>query len=341
MRLRSFYKIPPAEWLLTANPDVAAARRRAEDNPAQDQFAIEKYVRQWILKELVETYGYPAEWFGERLVVEESVQMATMVKQADVSIKNDRHKTFLFIETKRSGVSSTDYDAAEAQLMGYLSSTHTATIGMVTDGVTTKCLVKKIDPNDFDYIPDIPDYDQKDVKQKSRLVRELTPEMVAEGRKTGLTPLTEGLEDILFRAHSAIRDIDGLHADEALDELSKVIYAKIYDERLAVDSDIGAVFRFQTYGAGNTEEIASNIRDLYKEANDRDLSTYSQRIPGYERSRGVFRQQIRLSSPALVKVVETLQNYSIVDTHWRYQGQGFPTSIRPRHSRRDGPILHA
>lgn len=329
MIIKPFYKISPDKWLLTNNSDVAAAQTKAIANPEMDETHIEEYVRQWVLKELIETYSYPADWFGERIIVEERVQMATMLKEADISIKNERNKTFLYIETKKSGVSRPEFDLAEGQLMGYLSSTHTATIGMVTDGRTTKCIVKKIDPNDFDYIPDIPSYDLSGVKQKTKLVREVTPEMLKSGLKTGLTPITEKFEDILFRCHSAIRDIDGLHSDEALDELSKIIYAKIYDERQAVDSSMGESFRFQIYGAGNTEEIASNIRDLYKEAVDKDLAVYSQRIPNYERSRGVFKQQIRLSSNALVKVVEILQHYSLLDSKGDIKGRAFQKVLGP------------
>jgi type I restriction enzyme M protein len=329
MLLKPFYKIAPIDWLLTSNADVAAAQAKALANPNSDENDIEEYVRQWVLRELVDSYGYPADWLGERLIVEETVQMATMFKQADVSIKNERHKTFLYVETKNAGTTKAEFDLAEGQLMGYLSSTHTATIGMVTNGKLTRCLVKKIDPNDFDYIPDIPEYHQKGLKQKTKLVRELTPEMVGNGAKTGLTPITEKFDDILFRAHSAIRDIDGLHDDEALDELSKLIYTKIYDERQTVDSKIGESFKFQIYGAGNTEEIASNIRDLYKEAADKDLSVYSQRIPNYERSRGVFKQQIRLSSNALVKVVETLQHYSFLDSTGDIKGRAFQKVLGP------------
>lgn len=329
MLLKPFYKIDPNNWLLTNNADVVAAQARARANPNMDENQIEEYIRQWVLKELIDSYGYPSDWLGERIIVEETVQMATMFKQADISIKNERHKTFLYVETKKSDITKPDFDLAEGQLMGYLSSTHTATIGMVTNGKTTRCLVKKIDPNDFDYIPDIPEYNQKGLRQKTKLVRELTPEMVSSGVKTSLTPITEKFDDILFRAHSAIRDIDGLHSDEALDELSKVIYTKIYDERQTVDSKVGESFKFQIYGAGNTEEIASNIRDLYKEASDKDLLLYSQRIPNYERSRGVFKQQIRLSSNALVKVVEILQHYSFLDSSGDIKGRAFQKVLGP------------
>ncbi len=329
MILKPFYKITPNEWLLTTNPDVAAARRKALDYPELDEQNIEEYVRQWVLKELIENYGYPKEWLGERIVVEETVQMGSTQKEADISIKNERYKTFIYIETKKASISNIEFETAEKQLMTYLSSTHTATVGMITNGRVIRVLVKKIDPNDFDYIPDIPSYDQRGLRQKSKLILEVTPDMVKSGRKTGLTPITEKYEDLLFKCHSAIRDIDGLHADEALDELSKLIYAKIYDERITVNSPQGTSFRFQIYGAGNTEEIASNIRDLYNEAKDKDLEIYSQRIPNYERSRGVFKQQIRLSSNALVKVVEVLQSYSLLDSKGDIKGRAFQKVLAP------------
>ena len=59
-----------------------------------DEKNIEEYVRQWVLQELINTYSYPKEWLGERIVVEETVQMGTMKKEADISIKNERGKTY-------------------------------------------------------------------------------------------------------------------------------------------------------------------------------------------------------------------------------------------------------
>ncbi len=329
MPLRPFYRIDPSDWLFADNADVRFAQGRALTSPQLGEYEIEEYVRQWVLKELLETYHYPSEWLGERIVIEESVQMATMVKQADISIKNERGRTFLYVETKSASVTGPAFAKAERQLEGYLASTHTATVGLVTNGVDTHYVLKKIDPNDFDLIPDIPEYNAAGLRQRTRLVRELSPEMLQSGRKTGLTPLTERYESILFRCHSIMRDIDGLHPDEALDELCKLIYTKIFDERRSIELGTGVVFRFQVYGGGNTEEIASNIRDLYDEAREHDLTLYSQRIPNYERSRGVFRSQIRLSSNCLVRVVEALQEYSLVDTAGDLKGRAFQQVLGP------------
>jgi N-6 DNA methylase/type I restriction and modification enzyme subunit R-like protein len=329
MVLRPFYRVDPKDWMFTENPDVRSAQGKALADPSLTEYEIEEYVRQWILRELVDTYHYPADWMGERIVVEETVQMATMVKQADISIKNERGKTFLYVETKNASVDGAALARAERQLEGYLSSTHTATIGMITNARTTKCVVKKVEPNDFVSIPDIPEYNAGVVRQHAKLVREITPEMLKAGRRTGLTPLGDRYESILFKAHSIMRDIDGLHADEALDELCKIIYAKIYDERSTIEAGEGASFRFQIYGGGNTEEIASNIRDLYEEARRRDVAVYAQRIPNYERSRGVFRAAVRLSSNCLVRVAEVLQNFSILDTPGDIKGRAFQQVLGP------------
>lgn len=314
MKIRDFYRIPPDEWLFQDHPDVIAARRKVDTDPNATEKNIEEYVRQWVLRELIETYGYPKEWMGERLIIEEPVKMGSSTKEADISIKNSGRKTYLYVETKNSGVTQAEFDEARGQLESYLAATHTATIGMVTDGKRIQVIEKKIDPNDFNFIPDIPSYDKERIRYKSILVREIDPEAVNNKKKTGLKIITEKFESILFDCHSIIRDIDGLHDDEALDELSKIMFTKIFDERDICRKPEGTPFRFQIYGAGNTEEIASNIRELYEEARSYDLMTNSQKILGYERSRGVFKNQIKLSSNALAKVVEKLQDYSFVDT---------------------------
>ena len=197
---------------------------------------------------------------------------------------------------------------------------------MVTDGDTVKTIKKKIDPNDFEYIPDLPAYGFNN-RPKIKLVREL-PGGIATGG-TGLQKIDDKYDRVLFDCHSTVRDIDGLHADEALDELCKVIYTKVFDERDTTNQEEGTEFRFQTYGASNASEVASNIRVLYEEARKEDIEIYSKRIPGYEGSRGVFKRQIRLSDAALFGVVEKLQDFSLIDSDTDIKGSAFQKVLAP------------
>jgi type I restriction enzyme M protein len=331
--ISNFYIVTPDEWLFTSHGDVVEGRRRAEKYYALHgtyegaEYLIEEFVRQWGLAELIRTYNYPADWIGERIIIEESVKMGSTEKEADISIKNVNRRTFLYIEAKKRGVSEDEFISAERQLETYLASTHTATIGMIIDGDRIRTIRKKIDPNDFEYIPDLPAYGLE-TRIKTQLVREL-PINIIEGRSTGLRILDNNYERVLFECHSIVRDIDGLHADEALDEICKVIYTKIFDERNITKHPKGTPFKFQTYGASNASEVASNIRVLYEEARNTDIEIYSKRIPGYERSRGVFKNQIRLSDAALYRVVERLQEFSLIDSKADVKGRAFQKVLGP------------
>ncbi|MCS1410039.1 MAG: hypothetical protein M2R45_03227 [Verrucomicrobia subdivision 3 bacterium] len=158
---------------------------------------------------------------------------------------------------------------------------------MVTDGGRTKVLRKRIDPNDFEYVADLPAYGKESPAQV-QLTR-MVPE-TGDQRRTGLKKIDSSYERLLADCHSTLRDVDGLHADETLDELCKIIYAKIFDERLTTQKAQGVAFRFQTYGAANASEAASDIRTLYEDAREYGIEIYSKRIPEYERSRGILKQ---------------------------------------------------
>ncbi|MDP1662971.1 MAG: type I restriction enzyme HsdR N-terminal domain-containing protein, partial [Phycisphaerales bacterium] len=159
-RIGAFYTVPPDKWLFDGHGDVIEAKRRAADwlaakgTYAGAEQAIEEFVRQWALQQLLTEYGYPKEWVGERLIIEEQVKMGSGEKEADISLRNTNRRTFLYVEVKATGVTEQEFREAERQLESYLASTHTATIGMVTDGVRVRCVRKKIDPNDFEYITD-------------------------------------------------------------------------------------------------------------------------------------------------------------------------------------------
>jgi type I restriction enzyme M protein len=176
--LGNFYLIEPDKWLFPSHGDVVEGKRRANEYFDRHgtyegaELSIEEFVRQWALLQLLDAYKYPKDWLGERIIIEEPVKMGSSEKEADISIKNANRRTFLYIETKKRGISDEEFKEAERQLETYLASTHTATIGLVTDGDRIKTLRKKIDPNDFEYIADLPAYGIE-AKAKIQLVREL------------------------------------------------------------------------------------------------------------------------------------------------------------------------
>ena len=145
-------------------------------------------------------------------------------------------------------------------------------------------------------------------------------------RTIPIVPLTDSVESVFFDASSHIRDIDGLHADEALDELCKVLYTKLFDEEQTMpDEPLRAQFALY----GNTSELSTSFREMYEAANEYDNRVYSLRIPGYKRSRGVFDDPIKLSAPALAQLVERLQAYDVSTTELDVKGRAFQKVFQP------------
>ena len=88
-KVPAFSLIEPSQWLFKSHGDVVDGTRRAfayKDrhgslDGAENQ--IEEFVRQWALRFLLDEYGYPEEWIGERIIIEEPVKMGSTFKEAD------------------------------------------------------------------------------------------------------------------------------------------------------------------------------------------------------------------------------------------------------------------
>lgn len=141
-----------------------------------------------------------------------------------------------------------------------------------------------------------------------------------ESQASKLIPITNKLENIFFEIHSAMRDIDGLHADAALEELCKLIYLKSYLEE---QESLLPIAPITMASFGTVEEYASCLRALYREAINYDLRVFRLKIPEYERSRGVFNLPIFLSSAALVKSFQLIEQFSLTRSDTDLKGRAF------------------
>ena len=141
-RLRPFYAIPSEEYLF---PQLVS-----NDSP-------EERVRQWLLRELIESYGFPKKLFDGRTInIEVPITIGAGQYFADVAIQKEFEgdpKPLVLFEVKR-------LDSTEGidQLHGYLSACPTARIGVWTNGCELKCYIKN--DNRIEPRSDIPVYNE-------------------------------------------------------------------------------------------------------------------------------------------------------------------------------------
>ena len=304
-RFKSFYHLPYDEWILSC------------DNSSNDP---REPIRQWLLRELLETYFYPFEWIGNRI---QFSNPKTIDGQADfygLRILTPLGNPYALI----SITVPDHYDEAVENLRQQLQRGKYTIIGIVSDGSIqgTRLFRRRFDSDECEYIVELDTYSEMGKIPAPRPFANTATEF----EKPRLQRITKRVETVFFVAHGHIRDIDGLHADEALDELAKILYVKLYDEEMTPE---GQPYRCQTWIYGSSDELAASIREVYDEARQHDVRVFGLRIPGYRRSRGVFNKVIRLSSPALAKVVETLQAYSLSNSRSDIKGRAFQQVLSP------------
>ncbi len=122
LALRSYQSISIPDYELT--------------NQIVDINAREEKVRQWLLRELVETYGYPL----DLMTLEYPVQQFSKRGYVDISISiesKDKRVPYIFIEVKAfaSGI-----EVGFDQLQSYMSANQDVRYGVVTDGVEIKII---------------------------------------------------------------------------------------------------------------------------------------------------------------------------------------------------------
>jgi len=258
------------------------------------RFKPEELVRQHALRELIDHMSYDP----GQIRVEVPVQMGSELhkKPADIMVYPDAHKVtpWIIVELKKPKRK----DGIE-QLKSYMNATG-APLGWWTNGSDNQYLLRT-EPNDFSLrltrVPvageSLDDIDVPLTKERLKPVADL------------LDLLKVCEEEIL--SHQSV---------DTFDELFKVIYAKLYDERmnLARPDDV-CQFR-----VGLTEEhdaVAQRIRSLYEKAR--------------KKWKGIFTDEIELTPANLTYVVAALQEYAFVgENSGDVLGVAFEALIDPK-----------
>ncbi|MFH1910175.1 MAG: N-6 DNA methylase [bacterium] len=209
-------------------------------NPENNQTNPEEIIRQLWLYKLLNYFKYPK----DRIEVEKDVQFGREIhaKSVDIVIWNKKKDTpYIVIETKKP-----KEEDGLAQLKSYLAA-EGAVIGVWSNG-NTKVVLYRPWPKDYETLREIPKVDQtvEDVIKEKLKLSDLKPEY-------DLKKIIETLEELVLAGAGV----------DSFNEIFKLIYAKLYDEKEAKNrTDHEVTFRKST----DPKITFETINQLFKES---------------------------------------------------------------------------
>ncbi len=278
-------------------------KRRNFTNP-EEVVQAESFLR------LVLIYNYPVNRIRQFV----QVQMGSEAKEADIIVyADDALKAPLIItECKRETVSELEFARASDQAVSYAVAEGARYVWVTSKLKNEYFEIPAKKPKDRITIPDVPQFG---VMELARFKFAKDGGTTKTGQK--LFALEVVAEDELTRrfsqAHQALWGGGELNPSEAFDELDKLIFCKLWDERKLRRP--GEPYDFQIY----TEET--------KEKTERDLLERLKKLyeEGRKKDPEVFKDDIRLSPSKARVVVSYLEGINLSDTDLDSKGRAFET----------------
>ena len=264
----------------------------------------EEFVQAETYLKLIYDYNYPA----QNISINESVQIGASTKEADILVYNDYHsKILIVVECKEENINERQFQIAVDQAYSYAHAS-AARYVWVTSGIKDEYFeITNISPVARISISDIPQRDGE-VKRFKYI--------------KGVNEPPKGTQSELIQkfksAHDALWGGGALAPTTAFDELDKLIFCKIWDERWR-DNDPkskGQPFNFQIIHYPEDQqnnkakvELEKRIRDLYEHGRKKDPE--------------VFKDDIKLDKHKIYTVVQYLQDINLSKTDLDAKGLAF------------------
>ena len=282
----------------------------------------EKVQAETFLK-LVLEYGYKA----ERIKPYESVKMGSDTKEADLIVYNDDEckEPHILVECKKQEVSEQEFQQAIEQAYSYAYALpNDVKYVWVTSELKNEYFEVDKKKNSRVTQPDIPQFG---VKKLANYKYVYEPESIKNeaGKQKFFDLSTISEEDLTRRfrqAHDALWAGGQLNPSEAFDELDKLIFCKIWDERK--DRKPGQPYDFQIITI-DKEEIEDPTKRRFKENDELTERVRKLYEEGRKKDPEVFRDNIRLSPDKIRTVVGYLQEINLGETDLDSKGRAFET----------------
>ena len=296
---------------IVVNDDYTTIQYNCKNKTKRRLANPEEFVQAASFLKLILEYDYPQ----ENISVNESVQMGSETREADILVYNKNHnKILIVVECKEEEINERQFQVAVDQAYSYAHSL-AATYIWITSGIKNEYFeISNQFPVERIAMSDIPKCDGE--VQRYKYVK-------------GLHDPVKGTQGDLIRkfqsAHDALWGGGALAPTTAFDELDKLIFCKIWDERWEENNPAskGEPYDFQIIYYPEDKEDKSNtkaktvlekrVRALYEEGRKKDPE--------------VFKDDIKLDKHKIFTVVQYLQDIHLSHTDLDAKGFAFQNFV--------------
>ena len=320
--MKDYIKIGLEKGFISFNDDntrityVFQNKERNYNNPAE-KVQAETFLR------LILDYNYPV----NRIQQFVPVTMGSEIKEADIVVYEDDMcmSPHILVECKRQEVSEAEYQQAIEQAYSYAFALPCEIKYVwVTSGIKSDYFEVDKNQNTRNQLPDIPQFGVKNVASYKYVYEaQYLPEEAGKQRFFDLSVIDQSELTRRFKqAHEALWAGGQLNPSEAFDELDKLIFCKIWDERKP--RRMGEPYDFQIITVPKETEKSEVKRrhiendNLYK----RVMALYEE---GRKKDKEVFRDNIRLTPEKIRTVVGYLESVNLGETDLDSKGRAFET----------------
>lgn len=279
---------------------------------------LEEKVQAETFLSLALIYGYPV----NRVKNYVSVQMGADTREADIIVYADDEceSPFIVAECKKEEITDQEFNKAVDQAYSYAVAEGGKFVWITSRIKNEYYEVPEKKPKSRISAPDIPQFGVKKlapykyvkggISQSDAGVREPEVEYGVKQKFFELEVVSENeLTRIFIQAHQALWGGGQRNPSVAFDELDKLIFCKIWDEKHPRKT--GDPYDFQIFRDETPDELLKRVKALYSQGRKKDPE--------------VFKEDINLSADETQTIVKYLQRINLNKTDLDSKGKAFET----------------
>ncbi|MCU0444499.1 MAG: N-6 DNA methylase [Microscillaceae bacterium] len=274
---------------------------------------------------LILEYGYPEKHIQQFV----TVKMGVSDKEADMVVYEDAGftKPYIVVECKKEDISELEFKEAVKQAFSYAHAlAGTTKFVWITKANKEEFYKFDKDKDRKETLADIPYFGETSTKKykyaKGGFYKDKIKGKDEQIKANELKPISESeLTRIFKQAHDALWAGGELNPSQAFDELDKLVFCKIWDEK---NTKKGEAYKFQVSAEWfsndqqeqeqkNLEALKNRIIDLYDKGKTKDPE--------------IFNKPIDLTAERIKTIVEYFQAVNLSDTDLDSKGKAFETFL--------------